>query len=76
MSASVGSNFFYFLDFMCMCVLPASKFVHHMHAVPVEVRRGGNESPGTGIVGSPEPLCGWSKLILGLLGEQSVFLHH
>lgn len=44
---------------MCMCVLPANKFVHHMHAVPVEDRRGGNESPGTGIVDSPEPLCGW-----------------
>lgn len=60
---------------MCMCVLPANKFVHHMHAVPVD-RRGGNESPGTGIVDSPETLYGWWKLILGLLGEQSVFLHH
>lgn len=39
--ASVWERFhFIYFYFTCMGILPAYTYVHHMHAVPLEVRRG------------------------------------
>ena len=31
---------FFKIDFICICVLPACIFAYHVHALPVEARRG------------------------------------
>jgi hypothetical protein len=57
---------------VCVCVcVPVCMYVHHVCTVPEETRRGVS-SPGTGVTGSCELLCGCWGLNLGRLEEQTV----
>lgn len=58
---------------MCMNILNAFKYVHQEDAVP---SRPGESlrSPGNGVTGSSELLCGYWELNPGLFQEQQVLL--
>ena len=59
--------------FMCMGVLPACVFVHHVCTVLTKAKRG-QQIPGTGVTGEfVLSRAGW-ELNRCCLGEQPVFL--
>lgn len=62
---------YYFHVYGCF----ACMFVHHMHAVRMETRRGHQIPPGTGVADSQEPPCGCWELNLSPLEEQHMNNH-
>jgi hypothetical protein len=53
---------------------PACLTMHHVHAVPMEVRRGSKIPPRTGVFKGCELPCGCWESNLSPLEEQPVFL--
>lgn len=58
--------------FLCVWLLPAYTYVHHMHTYCPQKFKEGAESPGTGVISGCEPPCGCWELNPSTLQAQEL----